>query len=122
MLDYDGYYCKMFINKDVEYREVEMLIEKLISGKKNDISNSIASWGEIDVILNKVAKPPWGKVDDTNFLYWKFFLDIVPDEKVSRLAYINGIIDLIEGLRRNGYQVISACDFEDELPKYEEKL
>lgn len=120
MLDTHEYYCKVFVNKDIDHRELEVLIGKLISAK-NEKRTKTASWGEIDVNINKAAKPPWGKVDDDNFLFWKFFLDIEPLENSTRDEYIKGIIHLMYSLRHNGFQVVAACDFENELPKFYNK-
>ncbi|MDP4268456.1 MAG: 1,4-dihydroxy-6-naphthoate synthase [Bacteroidota bacterium] len=119
MINNQNYYCKIFVNKDIDHRELEILIEEFKS--KNEKGTNIAAWGEIDVILNKAAKPPWGMVDDDNFLYWKFFLDLEPIEGIARDEYVKGIIKLMHDLRNNGFQVIAACDFEDELPKFEDK-
>ena len=107
----------MFVNKDIERKNLEILINKLIS-KGNEKYSKIAPWGKVEVNTNKDAR---GNVDDNNFLYWKFFLDIAPIENIHTDEYINGIKKLMHDLRINGFQVIAACDFEDELPKYDNK-
>ena len=118
MLDKHEYYCKIFVNKDIEQNELEILIDRLVKKEKQ-----IRPWmlDDIDININKASKHPLGKVDEGNFLYWKFFLDVEPTENSSRKEYIDGIAIIMHDLRHNGFQVIAACSFEDELPRYDDK-
>ncbi|HEX9062425.1 MAG TPA: hypothetical protein VF941_19815 [Clostridia bacterium] len=68
------------------------------------------------------AKPPWGKVDNNDFILWRYFMDIEPSDEVEREDYIESISKLMTELHISGCQVTAACDFEDEVPKYREKL
>lgn len=116
MLDIHKYYCKVFLNKGIDAKDLEVLMGKLI--KKG--TNTYACC-DISINLNKAAMPPLGKIDDDNFLFWKFFLDIEPVENITRDSYVKGIIELMRNLRNNGFQVLATCDFEDELPRYDNK-
>jgi hypothetical protein len=88
MLDKHEYYCKIFVNKDIEQNELEILIDKLVRKEKQ-----VRLWilDDISINLNEAAKYPFGKVNEDNFLYWKFFLDVEPTENASRREYIDAI-------------------------------
>lgn len=123
MLNKDGYYCKVFINKDIQRFQLNRIINHIVSGRFDgfdgfDGFNIDTWWGSIYLDDNDAAKPPWGKVNDEDFIYWRYFMDIEPSDEVKREDYIGSIAELMTELYNIGCQVIAACDFE--VPKYSE--
>jgi hypothetical protein len=121
MLDKDEYYCKVFVNKDIQRFQLNGIIKDIVSGRFDGFDID-TWWGNIHLKENEAAKPPWGKVNDEDFIYWRFFMDIEPSDEVEREDYIESVAKLMTELYNNGCQVIAACDFEDDVPKYSEKL
>ncbi len=111
---YDDLYCKVFVDTDMDYNNLSDLIMDFVAGRKKAISFIIAEWCDIGVRRNKEYSKEQYLIDATDFLYWRYYLDIDPlciDEK----QYIINVAKLLRDLRKQGMGVVIACDFEDEV-------
>jgi hypothetical protein len=112
-------YCKIFVDLTQEYKETENIVALLSQGQKAPFGTIHTIFAQIDIRRNDDYKTPIelrsGDPNDS-FLYWKFFLDVEPNDETERTPYISGISNLLQAFWRKGINAIAACDFEDELP------
>lgn len=111
---YDDLYCKVFIDTDMDYTGLVDIIMDCVAGRNHAISFIITDWCDISVRRNKEYKQEQYLIDATDFLYWRYYLDIEllnVDEK----QYIRNVAKLLRDLREHGMDVVIACDFEDEV-------
>lgn len=102
-------YCKMFIDTVSEYNDFFEVVRNFLDGHKQAVSFIINDWCSLSISRNKEYIPA-----SSDFLYWKFIIDIEPVENISETAYINNIKQLVCSLKQK-YKVICACDFEELL-------
>lgn len=100
-------YCKIFVDTVSEYDDFFESIRIFVKGQKEALSGIVSEWCDMDIRKNKEYIP-----ESSDFLYWKFIINIDPTENISENIYINNIIKLIYFLKQEN-QVICACDFED---------
>lgn len=113
---YDNLYCKVFIDSNVEYEELLLMIMKYIGVEKKSFGYVAAEWCDIFINKNKEYSEEQYLQDSDNFLYWKYYLDIEPID-IKEEAYIEKISDLLAYLKQYYKGVKPACDFEDEFTK-----
>lgn len=111
---YDNLYCKVFIDTDMDYNSLFDLIMNLVAGKKEAIDYIIADWCGISVRRNKEYKQEQYLINSTDFLHWRYYLDMDP-LNIDENKYIRSVAKLLRGLREYGMGVVIACDFEDEV-------
>lgn len=107
-------FCKIFIDTDEEYDKIFSLVEMCVGGKHEAISYIVTEWCDISVQRNKEYSNQKYMLDSSDFLYWKFYLDIEPHD-VDGEEYIIKIEKLINSLRKKCKNIIVACDFEDDI-------
>ena len=115
---YDNLYCKMFIDTDLIYEELFALVLKLIDGKKQAITYISTQWCDISVQRNREYDAERNLLDPNNFLYWKYYLDIEPND-IEEDIYIKRVSNLLGYMKEHCNGAIVACDFEDELTNLE---
>lgn len=113
---YDDLYCKIFIDTNMEYDELFLNVMNYVNGKKKSFSYVVGKWCDMFINKNKEYNEEKHMQDVDNFLYWKYYLDIEPDD-IEDAGYIEKISDLIKYLRGYCNDVIVACDFEDKIIK-----
>ncbi len=69
-------YCKVFIDTDMDYNSLFELIMDCVAGRQHAIGFIITDWCDISVRRNKEYKQEQYLIDSTDFLYWRYFLDI----------------------------------------------
>ena len=111
---YNDLYCKIFVDTDMVYSDLFELILDYANGKKKAIDYIITDWCDISVRKNKEYKTEKNLIDYTDFLYWKYYLDIDP-LNIDENQYINNITILFKFLKEHCRGVIIACDFKDEV-------
>jgi len=89
-------------------------IETFISGKR-DIGSTGNQYLAIDVNYNEEYDKNKKKDLKKGFLFFKFYLDITPQQGAMAEDYMEQLKLLINFLRSQGFKVIPSCDFEDEL-------
>ena len=109
---YDNLYCKVFIDADMDYDCLFSLIMDYVDGQKKAIDYIITDWCDISVRQNKEFNPEKYSADPTDFIYWRYLLDIDP-LNLDEDKYINKITELLGWLRGQCRGVVIACDFED---------
>lgn len=101
-------YCKIFIDTVLEYDDFFEIVRNFLNGQKQAISGITSDWCDMDIRKNKEYIP-----QNPDFLYWKFIIDIDPQENISGSTYINNLRQLVCFLKKQKHNVICACDFED---------
>lgn len=108
---YEDLYCKVFINSKLEIEELYHVINTIVSGRKEGIRTIKTDWAEMDLRKNKEYNDRY--IDD--FIYWSYYLDIVPSEQVVSSVYIFHIKNFLEKMKLSRITAVAACDFEHEL-------
>ncbi|WP_242976342.1 hypothetical protein [Clostridium diolis] len=72
---------------------------------------------EIDLRKNKDFSSKDSVRKNDGFLYSRYYLDIEPKENIMQEQYISSIATILEKLWTLGYKVVTACEFEEELPR-----
>lgn len=111
---YNSLYCKMFIDTDIIYEELFALVLKFVGGKKQAVTYISTQWCDISIQKNNEYNAEYYLLEPKDFLYWRYYLDIEPNE-IEESAYIKNVSDLLEYIRGHCNDAIVACDFEDEL-------
>lgn len=111
---YDDLYCKVFIDTNLSYEELFSRIMNYVGGKKESFSYVVADWCDMFIQKNKEYNIEQYILDSTDFLYWKYYLDIEP-QNIDECQYIKKITDLLSYLREYCKGVVISCDFEDEV-------
>ena len=88
-------------------------IESFINGKRG-IGSTSNQYLDIDVDYNEEHDEHKKKNLKGGFLFYKFYLDITPQQGVKPEDYMAQLKSLINYLRNHGYKVIPT-DFEEEL-------
>jgi len=102
-------YCKIFIDTYLEYNEVYESVKNFICGQKQAVSFMISDWCSLSIRRNREYIS-----ESSDFLYWKFIVDIEPQENVSDNFYIDKIKKLMLFLKQK-HNAVCACDFEELL-------
>lgn len=100
-------YCKIFVDTVLEYNGLFETVRNFLNGRKQAISGITSDWCDMCISRNKEYIP-----QNPDFLYWKFIIDIEPQENVSENIYINNLRQLVYFLKQKN-NVICACNFED---------
>lgn len=103
----ENLYCKIFVDTVSEYNVFFETVRNFLNGQKQAISGITSDWCSLCISRNKEYIP-----QNSDFLYWKFIIDIDPQENVSESTYINNLKRLVYFLKQK-HNVICACDFED---------
>jgi hypothetical protein len=92
------------------------LIANIISGsiKMRTVS---ALELQADLVVNEDFDETRRAQGEDQFLFYRYYLDIVPMENARRERYVASVGGLLEGFWKLGYKAVAACDFEEELPR-----
>ena len=110
-------YCKVFVDADITEDELLEAVSEITHGVPR-IGRTVTSADcEVDVVSNEDFDRAKRVDGDDQFLFYPYYLDVLPAAQVSRERYIKSIGDLLESLWRAGCKAVAACSFEDELPR-----
>jgi hypothetical protein len=112
-------YCKIFVDAEIEESQLVEIIRNLMGGSSWRLRTIYLPCCEIDVCKNDIYDPAKRLDPNEGFLYYRYFLDVVPVGNVSRQDYTALVGQFIVRLREAGFKAVPACDFEEELPKPE---
>lgn len=115
---YENLYCKVFIDTNLSYEELFLMIMHYVGGKKESFSYIVTDWCDMSIQKNKEYNIEQYILDSADFLYWKYYLDIEP-QNIDECQYIKNIANLLSYLREYCKGVVIACDFEDEVNSME---
>lgn len=112
---YNNLYCKVYLSSELEIEELYQCINCKVLGKLEPIRTIKTNWGEIDLRKNSDFNPEQLKSDPEDFVFWQYYLDIVPEKEVEESNYISQIAKLLDELSSESIKVVASCDFEDDL-------
>ncbi|QAA33369.1 1,4-dihydroxy-6-naphthoate synthase [Clostridium manihotivorum] len=113
---YDNLYCKIYVDTDKSIQDIINVILSVVSGqvrRKGVYSTNL----EIDIRYNKEYDELERLGVEDGFLYYKYYLEIEPNENAAQKKYILSVSQLLEGLWGVGYKAVASCDFEVDLPR-----
>lgn len=116
MNDYGNLYCKIFVDCQYSREQLVELIANSIPGKI-DHPSVVAAEYEVDVRINEDFDSNKRKEFPDGFLYYPFYLDIEPFKEVEQKIYQESLSRLLEALWNQNCKAVTACDFEEELPR-----
>lgn len=111
---YDNLYCKVFLDTTMDYEELFAIVKNCIYGKKVAVTYINSHWCELSVKKNKEYNTAQYLLDPSDFIFWKYYLDIEPND-IGEREYIKKVSALLKQLKEYCNDVVAACDFEDEL-------
>ena len=112
----DDLNCTVFIDANLSERDDLLnLIKDFIKGSQETVSFINNEYLEVSVKFNEEWAENKKKKLKGGFLYYKFYMEIAPQEGVTSKTYIDQLKALINYLRDQGFKVIPSCDYEDEL-------
>jgi len=110
-------YCKVFISglesREEVGRRVVGCLEPAIPGPANTITSGIM---RISVRKNDDYDKQLQDRPSDGFLWYPFFLDVLPTNTAPQEEYVLQIATLLRCLWDNGIKAVAACDFEEDLP------
>lgn len=111
-------YCSVFIDSDRSEADISHLIVTRVQGTENHFSEISCSWSEISLLKNPDANSKGtSKIEDADFLFYPYKLEIYPVENISRDTYIEHLGQLLETFWAKDMFAVAMCNFEDELPR-----
>lgn len=111
----ENLYCKIFIDTDVSDEVVAKKVCSITSGEI-DQWTVITDWSEIDIVENDDFDEMKRKEEPDGFLFYRYYIEMEPGANTLRQDYVMNISRLIESLWQEGWKIVAASDFEDELP------
>ena len=112
---YDHLYCKLYLSSRLDIEELYECINCLIQGQMDPIRTVKTQWGEMDLRKNSDFDPQRLENTPDDFIFWKYYLDIIPQEGIEQTTYIKQISWLIEELGIRNIKAVASCEFEDIL-------
>ena len=118
MVGDEGHFCRV----TVDHKGPVQIIERLLS----EITNvSFDSLGKLRVFGMRIlvdhgdSHPPVETRDYSDWLNWKYSLEVVWTQGTSKETCAEDIRPLLHRLNNAGVQTVPACDFEDLLGPYQ---
>jgi hypothetical protein len=116
MVSTENLFCKIFTDTDVSDKAVLDKVSLIATGEV-DQWTVITKWGVIDIVDNDDFDEMRRKENPDGFLFYRYCIELEPNESVTSQDYIGRVGKLLEGLWEEGWKAVAACDFEDELPR-----
>ncbi|WPK12118.1 1,4-dihydroxy-6-naphthoate synthase [Lysinibacillus louembei] len=109
-------YTKIFLDTNLEKKDIIDLVSKFVNG---DVDGSSIITEQAEIYLFNNGDYIEGEKEQTgdDFLYYRYYFEIEPNESVSSNIYISKISHLLTELWNAGFTAIASCDFEELLPK-----
>lgn len=108
-------YCKVYVDSDRPKNVVLEVIRSAVGGRLEGRTTVRTGNCVIDVEDNEEFDEVKSSEPTDGFLWYRYYLDVEPLPGYDRSAYIALLSLLLEAMRRNGYSIVPACDFEAEL-------
>ncbi len=115
----DDMYCKIFVDSSLEFERLfEKICEYISTSNDNKKVHSLYSdWAKMDVRRNDWYDEKAYSCDATDFVYWRFYIEVYKNVKTETEVYIEKLREFIAYLRTFCGGAVPASDFEDELNK-----
>lgn len=112
-MDNKDLYCKIYVDTQ---NDRAWLLQKVADHSLGVVAGRTVTSAEltVDVSRNEDFDQESAQVAD-GFVYFGYYLDILPVGSIHRNAYINAIRRLLSGFAEIGIIAVAACDFESEL-------
>lgn len=115
-MEYDSLYCKVFLETPKDRAWAVAALARFLRGEVQGCT-VVSDLLELDLLRNEDFDPHRQAGDD-GFLYFRYYLDVVPSQSMlgsRRSDYVTTIASILNLLTCEGCQVVAACDFEEEL-------
>ena len=117
MRDEEDLGCEIYVDTDVDEDDLFRLVCSLTGALKGELRTITTDWSEIDIKRNEVFDEIRRLEELDGFLYYRYYFDVEPGESISRDRMIESVGKFLEGLWGLGWKAVTACDYEDELPR-----
>ena len=108
-------YSKVYVNTDLARGDLTQMIAESLDGVASGSSVEVPGC-ELDIEDNDDFDPAQVDAPD-GFLFYRYYLDVVPAETQTRDGQIALVSRLLELLWARGWPAVAAADFEEELPR-----
>ena len=107
-------YCTLYLDTDLEIDELYGRIYSYLGGVREAGHTVVSSWCELSVMRGDHDRKKY-KADRTDFVYWRYRLEIDSVEGVPQSLFIDGFNRFIGYLRNFCRGAVPSCDYEDLL-------
>jgi hypothetical protein len=112
-VDTQELYCKIFVSTEQDRSWLLQQVARLSAGT---VTGRTVNSAELLVDASRNEDYDPARVLETGgFVYFRYYLDVVPADGVERQAYIDSVRRLLLGISQTGVCAVAACDFESEL-------
>lgn len=120
-------FCKIFVNKPQSLKHLaEVVSYPLKFNKKHELHNSInldTKDLSLSIQRNSDFSTEESKNNPNDFLFFPFYIEVEPSSlkeiyemnQMEKEAYLEQVFSLVQRLRKENWEVVPACDFEDDL-------
>ena len=109
-------YAKVFVRWDGDADSLARTVAPLVDGQVTD-STVTGAVLDIDVEENEDHDEDVAASDPDRFLYFPFYLDVLPiTSGADPAAIVAAVATLLRGLAEAGAECVTAADYEDQLP------
>ncbi|QDV52193.1 hypothetical protein [Gimesia fumaroli] len=104
-------YCTAFVRTNLNYCDFIHVVESILDTKSE---NANIETDDLDIFVDKNDDYDPAKIDLTDgFLFYPYRMEI--DSIKGSREYKESLLKFIRNLRKKGYDVVPACDYEDYL-------
>lgn len=113
-MDSQELYCKIYLNTN---RDRAWLLQELADQCRGVLDGRTVNSSElvVDVSRNEDYDPTRAQ-DPDGFVYFRYYLDVLPADGIERTPYIEAIRRLLLFFLQMDISAVASCDFESELP------
>ena len=108
-------FCKLFVDIAAPKEALVQKIADCTNGRAERWSVK-TEWGEVDVVTNEDFDECRKEQEPDGFLFYRFYLEMEPEEDVPSEVYIRSVGTLLADLWKWDAKAVAACDFEKWLP------
>lgn len=118
-MEIDNFFCKIFLKIEKD-KTKDIFLQKISEVLDGDFDKFLFLENELLTIeLRENKEYDRSKMEDEvdGFLFYPFFLEVDLKDEDNMVKYFSKIIEILKILNDLHVTYVSACDFEDELPK-----
>ena len=112
----ENYFCKVFINTLMSKDELAYTIGEFLQVSFNEILFAKNNCISLDIRKNKEVDKEQLKLFPDGFLFFPYFLEIDIVDETNAIRYKKLVGELLLFLWSKKCQIVTASDFEEELP------
>ena len=106
-------FAKIYLDTALSFEDVLKAVQKLTGGARS-VRTVTAEPVEIDVLRNEDHEAARAAAGD--FVHFPYIVEVYPAGDVDDARFVAAVRTLVERVAGEGWRLVTAADFEDQLP------